>query len=146
MWLPPVIVLAAALAEDVVLPEGKAKKLIEETCSECHGLDQIANASLSTAQWRRTVNTMVKRGAALSPEQIDSVVDYLSVYFAAEKINVNKASAADLEGALGITAAEAAAIVEYRKANGDFQDIDGLRKVPALDAKKIEAKKDQLAF
>jgi DNA uptake protein ComE-like DNA-binding protein len=38
------------------------------------------------------------------------------------------------------------AIAEYRKANGNFKDIASLQKVPGVDAKKIEAKKDQIVF
>jgi len=36
--------------------------------------------------------------------------------------------------------------VEYRGKNGDFKSIDDLKKVPDLDAKKVDLKKDRLAF
>jgi competence protein ComEA len=39
-----------------------------------------------------------------------------------------------------------AKIVEYREKNGPFKSIDALKKVPGVDAAKIEAKKDRLAF
>ncbi|HVW83098.1 MAG TPA: helix-hairpin-helix domain-containing protein [Bryobacteraceae bacterium] len=141
-----VFLAAAAWADDIILPDGKAKKLIEDTCTECHGLDQVVSNAMSADQWRATVNKMVKKGATLSPEQIDMVVDYLSVYFAPEKINVNAANAKDLQAALKLTAAEADAIVEYRKANGNFRDLASLEKVTGLDAAKIEANKEQIAF
>jgi len=41
---------------------------------------------------------------------------------------------------------EAAAIIQYRTDHGDFKTIDDLKKVPGLDFKKIEAKKDLLVF
>jgi competence ComEA-like helix-hairpin-helix protein len=145
--LAAALVLAASVpAQDVVLPDGKAKNLIQNTCSECHGLETVVTASLTPEKWRETVNKMVKKGATLSPEEIDTVVDYLTVYFAQEKVNVNKATSQDLQNALQLTAAEADALVAYRKANGDFKDIEALRKVAGLDVKKIEAKKDQIAF
>ncbi|MDQ1474634.1 MAG: competence protein ComEA [Bryobacterales bacterium] len=134
------------MADDIVLPAGKAKTLIENTCTECHGLDQVVNNAMSSDAWRTTVKSMVKKGATLSPEEIDTVVDYLSVYFAPEKVNVNTSAAPELQAALGITPAEAAAVVQYRKDNGNFKDLAGLQKVAGLDAKKIDAKKDLIVF
>jgi competence ComEA-like helix-hairpin-helix protein len=137
---------AAAMAQDIVLPEGKAKKLVENTCTECHGLEHVVNAALSPTQWRETVHDMVKRGATLSKDDIDTVVDYLTVYFAQEKVNVNTASAVELQSSLELTANEADAIIAHRKENGKIKDIEALRKVAGLNAKKIDAKKDLLAF
>jgi competence protein ComEA len=139
-------IASALAAQDIVLPDGKAKKLIEDTCSECHGLDQVVNSPMSADAWRTAVKSMVKKGAKLSPDEIDSVVDYLAVYFSPDKVNVNSAGPQELQNGLGITPAEAAAILQYRKANGNFKDVTALLKVPGVDPKKIEAKKDQLLF
>jgi competence protein ComEA len=138
--------IASAAAQDVALPDGKAKALVQDACADCHGLDRVVSSGMSADKWKTTVTRMVKKGAALSPEQIDQVVEYLSVYFAAEKININHATAQDLQIDMQFTAAEAEAIVAYRKANGDFKDFAGLQKVPGVDPKKLEAKKDQFAF
>lgn len=137
---------ASALAQDIVLPDGKAKKLVENTCTECHGLEHVVNAALSPAQWRETVHDMVKRGATLSKDDMETVIDYLTVYFAQEKVNVNTASAVELQSSLELTSGEADAIVAHRKANGKIKDIETLRKVEGLNAKKIDAKKDVIAF
>lgn len=137
---------AAALADDIVLPDGKAKTLIENTCTECHGLDTVVSNAMPAEQWRRTVNSMVKKGATLSPAEIDTVVDYLSVYFSPDKLNVNKAGAQELQDGLQLTAAEAKAVLDYRKENGNFKDVAGLQKVPGVDPKKIDAKKDAITF
>jgi competence protein ComEA len=59
---------------------------------------------------------------------------------------VNQATSAEFVSGLGLTSAEADAIVAYRKKNGDFKTIDELKKVPDIDAKKLDAKKDQLVF
>jgi competence protein ComEA len=139
-------IVYAAAAQDPVLPDGKAKSIVQGACADCHGLDTVVNNPMSSDQWRVTVNKMVKRGAALTPDQVDQVVDYLSVYFAPDKINVNTATSQDLQAALLLTAAEADAIVQYRKANGNFKDLAALGKVSGVDAKKLEAKKDQIAF
>jgi competence ComEA-like helix-hairpin-helix protein len=140
------LISAAAMAQDIVLPEGKAKKLVEQSCTECHTLENVVNAALSPSQWRETVHDMVKRGATLSKDDIETVVDYLTVYFAQEKVNVNAASAVELQSSLELTAAEADAIIAHRKEKGKIKDIEALRKVAGLDAKKVDAKKDVLAF
>jgi competence ComEA-like helix-hairpin-helix protein len=136
----------SAFAQDVVLPDGKAKAIVESACSECHGLDQVVQAGMSAADWKATVNRMVRKGANLSPEQVDTVAEYLAVYFTADKTNVNTATADQLKSALQLTAAEAEAIVSYRKSNGNFKDLAALEKVNGIDTKKIEAKKDLIAF
>ena len=137
---------AAAWAQDIVLPDGKAKPIIEGACTDCHGLDQVVQNGMSGSDWRITVNRMVKKGANLSEAQIDEVVEYLSVYFVPDKTNVNTATADQLKNGLQLTPAEADAIVQYRKANGNFKDLASLEKVTGVDTKKLEAKKDLIAF
>lgn len=136
----------ALYGQDIVLPAGKAKTLVENTCSECHGLDQVVSNPMSAEAWRTTVKSMVKKGATLSPEEIETVVDYLSVYFAPDKINVNTCGAQELQSGLGLTTAEAKAVLDYRKANGNFKDLASLQKVTGVDVKKIESKKDLIIF
>jgi competence protein ComEA len=74
------------------------------------------------------------------------VVDYLAVNFPSDKVNVNTATAQELQDALALTSAESDAIVQYRKTNGNFRDLTALRKVSGVDPKKIEAKKEQIEF
>lgn len=136
---------AALLADDPVLPDGKAKKLIENSCTECHGLDQVTGSPMSREQWRSTVTSMVKKGATLSPAEIDSVVDYLAIYFAPDKVNVNTASAKEMQNGLNLTPEEVSAVLELRK-KGPIKDLSALSGAAGLDAKKIEAKKDLILF
>jgi competence ComEA-like helix-hairpin-helix protein len=136
----------AAAKDDIVLPDGKAKTLIENTCTECHGLDTVVGTPMPAEKWRETVKSMVKRGATLSATEIDTVVDYLTVYFSLDKVNVNTAGPQELQDGLKLTAAEATAILQHRKASGPFKDLGGLMKVAGLDAKKIEAAKDSISF
>ena len=37
-------------------------------------------------------------------------------------------------------------MIAYREKNGLFKSVDDLKKVPGIDAKKIDAKKDRLYF
>ena len=57
-------------------------------------------------------------------------------------INVNQASAADLEELPGVGPATAAAIVSERDRNGPFLSVDDLDRVPGIGPTKIEALRD----
>jgi competence protein ComEA len=58
---------------------------------------------------------------------------------ALEPIDVNSATAADLEQLPGIGPATAAAIVDDRQRNGPFASVDDLDRVPGIGAAKLEA-------
>jgi len=86
-------------------------------------------------------------GAQGTDEDYTEILDYLVKNFPANApINVNKATAAQLESGLGFTTTEAEAVVKYREKNGDFKTADDLKKVPYLDAKKVDDKKARLSF
>ena len=131
------------------LPDGPGKAETERLCSQCHELARSISLRQDRAGWAATVDKMVSLGAKPTDKETEAVVDYLAAHFAAEeipRINVNKARAIDLESGLTLRRSEAAAIIEYRTKNGPFKSIDDLKKVPGIDAAKIEAKKDRLSF
>ena len=99
--------------------------------------------------WENTITKMVGLGAVGTDVEFTDIVDYLVKNFPAQssvKVNVNKASASELQTSLALTATESAAVVAYRSKNGDFKSLDDLKKVPQVDATKLEGKKDQLTF
>jgi competence protein ComEA len=101
---------------------------------------------------------MVSRGAQGTDDEFDRVVRYLATHFgpnssgggtkqaAPAKVNVNKASETDLSTNLGISAADAQAIVHYRESSGEFKDWHDLEKVPHIDMKKLAEQKDRIEF
>ncbi len=138
------------------LPDGKGKDLVERECTKCHGLEGITRTTMTKERWASIVDDMVSRGASGTDQEIDQIIDYLAANFgkvpagakaeAPKKVNVNTATAKELAAALELSDENAAAIVAYREKNGNFKDIDTLKKVPGLDAQKIDAKKDRLEF
>src|SRR5258708_29390332 len=102
------------------LPDGPGKRLVQDICAGCHGLESVTSQRASRQGWESTVDYMIQRGATMKEEDVRVVVDYLTKNFGA-KVNVNKATAKDIAAGLELTAQEADAIVNYRKANGDFQ-------------------------
>jgi len=58
------------------------------------------------------------------------------------KININTASAADLEKLPGIGPALAARIVAYREEHGPFAQVDDLTRVPGIGPKTLDGFRD----
>ena len=142
----PVLAMSLFLLQAQDLPAGKGKDLVENTCGSCHGLDVVVAQHATKDGWQSIVDYMVSRGATGTPDEIKSIVDYLAKNFPPAKTNVNKATSADLQSQLELTAKDADAIVKYRTDHGDFKDFDSLAKVPGVDTAKLTAKKDSIAF
>jgi competence protein ComEA len=131
------------------LPDGPGKEETRKLCSGCHELEKSFSIQQDREGWQRTVDKMAAFGMKGTEKEVSTVLEYLVKNFPAEdvpKINVNKAEAIDLESALSLKRSQAAAIIQYRKKNGNFKSIEDLKKVPGVDAAKIEAKKDRLVF
>ena len=141
--LPLLIAAFAAAAQD--LPDGPGREVMKRMCSTCHAIEIITSEHKTRNRWAYTVDTMVARGATGTRDEIDQVIDYLATYFAPKTVNVNHAPAAELT-AIGLTAKESAAIVEYRGKNGYFKTFDDLKKVPDVDAKDIDRLRDHIEF
>lgn len=144
-----VLFCSVALAADKPkLPDGPGKATMERICSSCHGPEIVLGKKLTRDGWSQIVMNMIQRGAQGTDDEFADVVDYLTntVSVDAAKINVNKATAAQLQKGLDLSDKEADAILQYRTANGDFKSVDDLKKVPGIDAAKIDAKKAKLSF
>jgi competence protein ComEA len=136
---------AQSLPEGPGLPEGAGKELVEVICTSCHSTERIAGKRWTRPQWQDKVLEMLQEEPDVTQAERDRIVDYLAKSFPA-RVNVNMAGAKDIESILELSAENAAAIVRYREQNGGFRAIADLKKVPGLDAAKIEAKKDRLEF
>ena len=129
------------------LPDSPGKDVVVKACSTCHEPIRIASLRLTEDGWTTVVEDMVKRGAKATPDEQKAVVAYLVANFLGEAerpLNVNTAEAIDLESVAGLLRREAAAVIEYRKANGPFKTLDDMKKVPGLDFKKIDTQRDRL--
>jgi competence protein ComEA len=60
------------------------------------------------------------------------------------KININQATAEQLDGLEGIGSTRAKAIVQYREQNGPFQSVDDLLQVKGIGPKLLEAIRDRI--
>src|SRR5258706_762334 len=131
------------------LPEGPGRAELEKLCKQCHELERSVYRRQDRDAWRVTMEKMVTLGMKGTDKEIQAVFEYLVKNYPAEevpKINVNKATAIELESGLTLRRSQSAALIQYRAKNGDFKSLKDLKKVPGLDAEKIEAKKDRIVF
>jgi competence ComEA-like helix-hairpin-helix protein len=171
-----------ATADTNTLPDGAGKAIVQKQCVMCHSLSVVTTKRASHTEWTQVVNQMVSRGADLSDDEIDTVIEYLSSHYgpldqkatpstassagdqpsssdpsappvAADAtasptatVNVNKASAQDLESSLGLAKAEAEAVVRYREQNGNFKTWHDVAAVPGVPAAKIEGIQKRITF
>ena len=146
LWSAPLLVYGQYLK----LPDGPGKATTQKVCGTCHGAELVLGRQDDRDGWGALVNDMIQRGATGTDDEFYEVVDYLATNFSKTspviKINVNKATAKDLEAALRLPAKQAAAIVHQREEKGDYKSIDDLKKVPGIDAGKIEANRNRLAY
>jgi competence protein ComEA len=127
------------------LPDGPGKDVTVRMCGVCHEPRRAASVRLTVDGWAAVIESMMKRGAKGSDEDVTAVLDYLSTHFlgeASQPVNVNTAPQIDLELVAGLLRSEAAAVVQYREKNGPFASLDDMKKVPGLDFKKIDSKRD----
>ena len=158
-------------ASPSAMPAGAGKAIVQEKCVMCHALSVVTSKHSSQREWDQVVNQMVSRGADLSDEEIDTVIEYLAKNYGpldqtttpsagagdqaastdttaadTSPVNVNKASAQDLESSLGLAKAEAEAIVKYREQNGNFKTWHEVAAVPGVSAAKIEGMQKRITF
>ena len=117
---------------------------LQRVCAGCHGLDVIETGFRTREEWNATINLMKGNGADGTAEQFAQLSDYLIRYHSS--LNVNKATADDIEAWLDVDDKVAQAIVDHRNMNGAFKTIDDLKKVPGIDAAKVDARKVRALF
>jgi competence protein ComEA len=130
-------------------PEGPGRDTFLRVCSGCHSPANVIPNGQSREGWEETITKMVGLGATGTDEEFSEILDYLTKNFppvSHPKVNVNKATADQLRTGLGLTSKEAEGIVAYREKNGDFNSLDDLKRVPEVDAARLDAKKNLVVF
>ena len=131
------------------LPEGTGREETERLCKGCHDVARSVSKRQDRDGWQVTLNKMAALGMKATDQELAVILDYLAKHFPADEtppLNINQATAIELESRLSLRRSQAAAIIAYRAKNGKFKSIEHLKKVPGVDAEKIEAKKDRITF
>jgi cytochrome c5 len=68
-------------AKAVALPDGHGKQLVETHCALCHDLERVATVKRSKQAWAPIVASMIAWGAPATPEEANTMTDYLAANF-----------------------------------------------------------------
>jgi competence ComEA-like helix-hairpin-helix protein len=127
---------------DDLLPPGPGRDSVTTTCVTCHGLKLVVLGRKSPPEWAKAVNDMIQRGAPVFPDEIEPLVQYLSKSFPADlpkPVNVNTATAAELQKIPGMKPDVATHIVEARSKSGPFKDSAELQRAAGIDKSDFES-------
>jgi competence protein ComEA len=115
----------------------------EAVCGACHTPGMVSDIR-TEGEWKETVGQMVSIGANGTARQMEAVMRVL--LRTQTKVNVNTATAAQLPLVLDISEAAAQAVVKYRDKHGHLKTLDDLKRVPGINAAKLDARKDRVVF
>jgi glucose dehydrogenase len=68
----------ASVAPSAAMPDGAGKAIVQKQCAVCHAVTVVTAKRASHSEWEQVVNQMVSRGADLSDDDIDTVLEYLT--------------------------------------------------------------------
>jgi competence protein ComEA len=130
------------------LPDAPARETVIRVCGQCHEPQRAASLRLTRVGWEGVVQKMKGLGASALATDADlaQITDYLSENFKGEAerpLNLNSATAIDLEAVAGLLRKEAAIWIAYR-AKTPCKSLDDLKKVEGLPFEKIDARRDRL--
>jgi competence protein ComEA len=138
---------AAPAAGQDPFPDGPGKDVTVRICGTCHPSARGAAVRLTREGWQDVIAKMVSLGAKGSDAELVAVLDYLSTNFkgdAPKPVNLNTAPAIDLESVAGLLRKEAAALIAYRTKHGACKTLEDLKRVPGVDFRKINRRRDRL--
>jgi competence protein ComEA len=145
-WLGLLSAVALAVAQ-VQLPDAPGKDETVRMCGTCHEVERATSVRLNREGWQDTIAKMVDLGAKASDQERATVLNYLAEHFKGEAprpLNLNTATAIELESIVGLLRKESAAWIAYRKTSGPCKSLDDFKKVPGVPFKKIDERRDRL--
>jgi hypothetical protein len=125
------------------LPDAPGKATLLRICSECHGVNLIAEAAKTADEWNESLSLMEAFGAYAAPDEWKDVEEYLVAHLAV--VHVNAAPAAELQAFFDVSGTAAAAIVAAREGK-PFETVDEVKKVEGVDPAKIDARTGRVVF
>ena len=145
---------APALSQ--TLPDGPGRKELETLCGACHGPEAVLGVEgMDRDGWQQKVFQMIGPGTAAEQPAIKALLDYLVANMGpldkkpspAAKLNVNEATAKELQSVLSLDPVTAEAVVKYRQTNGRFRDLADFQKaLTTIVSRMVEDKKQILSF
>ena len=152
IFVTALVAVAAASAgavrePPVQLPDAPGKDVMVRVCGTCHEAQRSASVRLTREGWQEVIAKMVSLGAKGTDEELAQVLEYLAGNFkgdAPRPLNLNRATAVELESIAGLLRKEAAAWIAHRNKVGPCKSLDDFKKVPGVPYKKIADRRDRL--
>ncbi len=138
------VVLATHALTAQTLPPGPGADVVKARCVSCHEADLITQQRLSLTGWTRSVDKMVRWGAAITPEERQGLHLYLAAHFGPKPVASHAASeagAATYKRAC-TTCHEADLIEQQRLSRGGW--VRSVEKMMRWGAPVSESEKDPL--
>ena len=107
-------------------------------------MKKYGGALLCMAAFLCFVAFLLIAGAGFAPEGVSAYPDRGSAQTGDARIDLNRATAEELEMLPGIGPALSAAIVESRETDGPFRSAEDLLRVKGIGEKKLEAVRDMI--
>jgi competence ComEA-like helix-hairpin-helix protein len=117
--------------------------LFVDKCSTCHGTERALVAPRTKKGWKGVLADMANLGATLDAGEQEAILGFLTDRHGL--VNVNTATGEELVG-LGLSKKDADTISTYRAEHGAYADFEALRRVPGLDADRLNAVRARVAF
>jgi len=148
MWLL-VLIATLTFTLSAQLPEGPGMQETDKNCKGCHEIERSISLRQDLNGWNGTITKMVGFGMKSKESDLAIVADYLARFYPADAmppLNVNKASAVELESRLSMKRSQASAFLAHREKIGKFKTFADLKLAPGIDPEKLESKKTQIIF
>jgi cytochrome c5 len=65
-------------------PPGPGQVKVQQACGPCHAITVVTGARKSETEWSRTIGAMITRGARISDDDYDAILDYLIANFSTQ--------------------------------------------------------------
>jgi competence protein ComEA len=143
LLLAGVLGVGSLYAQD--LPDGVGKETLQRTCTTCHDLSAVTSMAGTADIWQSVIDDMKSRGADGTDSDFRGIVAYLAKFYG-PPVHINTDAAKDIAANLGLTDAEAAAIVKYRTDKGNFKEWADVAKVPGLDTAKLNGMQQRIKY
>ena len=144
-----ILLVSLTLTLSAQLAEGPGMKEAEKNCKSCHEIERSISLRQDLSGWNNTIAKMVGFGMRSAESDLAIVAEYLAKNYPADALtplNVNTATAVELESRLSMKRSQAAAFLAHREKVGKIKTFADLNKAPGIDPEKVEAKKTQIIF
>lgn len=134
---------ATASEEALSAEDLAARATFEMVCSACHETERATTTLRTPVEWSQILDDMAAFGANATDAQFLQIQRYLNHRYG--KVNLNRATAAELELVLNVSGDVARAILDYRSMTR-ITSADDLKNVTGFPVARIDALKPHLQF